>query len=161
MTVIMATAHLIYGYLGSGKTTFAKELERDLPAIRFNCDEWVTALSDEVPPARLIQKHQDVISAMVKQYWSRCLELGVDVVLDEGFWSRRSRDEARAKIAAVGADCKLYYLNCPPERAWERVEKRNNTLDGSFFFNRNAFEALRERFEPLGEDEEHIEICRT
>ena len=32
----MATAHLIYGYLGAGKTTFAKKLERELPAIRFS-----------------------------------------------------------------------------------------------------------------------------
>jgi predicted kinase len=157
----MATAHLIYGYLGSGKTTFAKQLERNLPGIRFNCDEWVTALSDEVPPVRLVQKHQDVISAMVKQYWPRCLELGIDVILDDGFWRRESRDEARAKAASVGADCKLYYLNCPLELAWKRVEKRNNDLDGSFFFNRLGFETLRQHFEPLGPDEEHVEICLT
>jgi predicted kinase len=31
----MPTAHLIHGYLGAGKTTFARQLERDIPAIRF------------------------------------------------------------------------------------------------------------------------------
>jgi hypothetical protein len=40
----MATAHLIYGYIGSGKTTVAKRLEAELPAIRFTSDEWVAAM---------------------------------------------------------------------------------------------------------------------
>jgi predicted kinase len=32
----MATAHLIHGFLGVGKTTFARQLEGRLPAIRFS-----------------------------------------------------------------------------------------------------------------------------
>ena len=156
----MATAHLIYGYLGAGKTTFAKTLERDLPAIRFGSDQWVTALSDEDPPVQLIQKHFDVVDAIIEHYWPRCLELGLDVILEDGFWSRESRDKARAKIASIGATFKLYYLSCPEEIAWERIQKRNLNLNGSFFFNRNAFDTLRHRFEPLGPDEEHVEICQ-
>jgi len=35
----MSAAHLIHGYLGAGKTTFARQLERDIPAIRFSHDE--------------------------------------------------------------------------------------------------------------------------
>ena len=30
----MATAHLSHGLLGAGKTTFARQLERSIPAIR-------------------------------------------------------------------------------------------------------------------------------
>lgn len=37
----MATAHLIHGFLGVGKTTFARQLEERLPAIRFSHDEWM------------------------------------------------------------------------------------------------------------------------
>lgn len=35
----MATAHLIHGYIGAGKTTFARRLETELPAVRFTHDE--------------------------------------------------------------------------------------------------------------------------
>ena len=37
----MSTAHLIHGYIGAGKTTLARTLERELPAIRFTPDEEV------------------------------------------------------------------------------------------------------------------------
>ncbi|HLH02610.1 MAG TPA: AAA family ATPase [Bryobacteraceae bacterium] len=40
----MPTVQMIFGYLGAGKTTFARKLERELPAIRFTLDEWVTRL---------------------------------------------------------------------------------------------------------------------
>jgi predicted kinase len=46
----MATAHLIHGYLGAGKTTFARRLEEELPAIRFSHDEWMTNLYGDDPP---------------------------------------------------------------------------------------------------------------
>jgi hypothetical protein len=46
----MPSAHLIYGYLGAGKTTFARQLERDIPAIRFSHDEWMVRLYGDDPP---------------------------------------------------------------------------------------------------------------
>lgn len=35
------TLHLIHGYLGAGKTTFARKLEIDTKALRFTLDEWI------------------------------------------------------------------------------------------------------------------------
>jgi len=40
----------------------------------------------------------------------------------------------------------------------ERVEKRNLNVDGSLFINRNTFDVLKSRFEPIGDDEERIEL---
>jgi hypothetical protein len=36
----MATLHLMVGLPCSGKTTLAKKLEHELPALRLNLDEW-------------------------------------------------------------------------------------------------------------------------
>jgi hypothetical protein len=37
-------------------------------------------------------------------------------------------------------------------------KKRNTDLRGSLYIARNTFEVLKHRFEPLGSDEERIEI---
>jgi predicted kinase len=50
----MPAAHLIHGFLGAGKTTFARELERNIPAIRFSHDEWMVRLYGIDPPISLI-----------------------------------------------------------------------------------------------------------
>ena len=80
----MATAHLIHGFLGVGKTTLAQELEQTIPAIRFSHDEWMTRLYGDDPPVELFQEFCRRVSEQLEEVWSRCLELGVDVVLDIG-----------------------------------------------------------------------------
>jgi predicted kinase len=100
----MATAHLIHGYLGAGKTTLARKLENDLPAIRFTHDEWMARLYGDDPPADEFQALYRRVSERIDSLWPRCLELGVDVVLDLNFWSRRQRDETRATALTLGAN---------------------------------------------------------
>ena len=154
----MATAHLIHGFLGAGKTTFARQLERELPAIRFSQDEWMAHLYGNDPPPDEFPIFFRRISELIARLWPRCLELGVDVILDLNFWSRRERDETRATAIALGASTRLYRLACTEEEAWRRIEHRNRNLDGSLFISRNTFEVLKARFEPLGDDEERTEL---
>jgi predicted kinase len=154
----MATAHLIHGYLGVGKTTLARQLEQRIPAIRFSHDEWVTRLYGDDPPVEHFQKFCRRVSEQLEEVWPRCLELGVDVVLDFGFWTCWDRDALRAKIATVGAEARLYRVTCSEEESWRRIEQRNEDLQGSLYIARNTFEVLKHRFEPLHSDEERIEI---
>jgi predicted kinase len=39
--MLMPTVHMIAGLIGSGKSTFARRLERELPALRISLDEWI------------------------------------------------------------------------------------------------------------------------
>ncbi len=149
---------MTYGYLGAGKTTFARRLERELPAIRFSNDDWVTHLFSDNPPLETFQQNVDRVGVLVDQCWMRCARLGLDIVLDSGFWSRESRDNARENAAAVGADHRLYHLHVPEDVAWERVRKRNFDLNGSFLIERSTFELLKVKFEPLGADEAHVVV---
>jgi len=151
----MATAHLIHGYLGVGKTTFARRLERQLPAIRFSQDEWMTRLYGDDPPVERFEDFYRRVYQQVEEIWPRCLELGVDVVLDFGFWNRLGRDATIAKIIALGGEARLYRLSCPEDETWRRLESRNLDL---LYIARNTFEVLKARFEPLGDDEERIEM---
>ncbi len=157
----MATAYLIHGFLGVGKTTLARRLEQMLPAIRFSHDEWMTRLYGEDPPVEQFPDFYRRVSEQLEEVWPRCLELGVDVVLDFGCWTRWERDALRAKIAAVGAEARLYRVTCSEEELWRRIEKRNTDLQGSLYIARSTFEILNHSFEPLGSDEERIEIPRV
>lgn len=147
---------MIHGFVGSGKTTLARSLEASLPALRFTHDEWMSRLHGDDPPADRFPELYRRVSGQIEELWPRCVRLGIDVVLDLNFWSRRERDETRAMAAAIGAESRLYQLVCSDEVAWRRVERRNLDLQGSLFISRPTFDLLKSRFEPLDEDEARI-----
>jgi predicted kinase len=159
----MATAHLIHGFLGVGKTTFARRLERELPAVRYSHDEWMARLYGIDPPVERFAAYRDAVSDVMNAHWPRVLACGADVILDFGFWTRASRDEARAGAAKVGAHVRLYCLECPETIARSRCRARNANLDGSLHITDNTYDVLRARFQPLQADEscERIETNLT
>jgi predicted kinase len=148
---------LIHGFLGAGKTTFARRLEESLPAIRFSHDEWMARLYGSDPLVELFAEYYRRVSSQIASVWPRCAELGLEVVLDLNFWSRKQRDETRGRIAQIGADSRLYRLARTDQEAWQRIEKRND-LEGELLIVHSTFEALKDRFEPLDPDEERIEV---
>lgn len=149
---------MIYGFVGAGKTTFAKKLESTLPAVRFTHDEWLNKLYGDNPPLEHFADYYSRVEKLIWVYATRLLELKQEVILDAGFWSRRSRDEARAKTKALGAEIKLYFLDVPEAIMLERTRKRNENLQGSLYIDDQAFELFKTRFEPLGKDEEHTVV---
>lgn len=156
----MTTAHLIHGYLGSGKTTFAKALEQEGTALRFTHDEWMKKLYGDDPAEEHFADYAKRVSEVMEGLWTRCLQIGADVILDFGFWSRNERDRVRLTVTRLGADCRLYRLSCSEDDAWKRIEARNLSLDSSLYIARNTFEVLKARFEPLSDDENRIEVSR-
>jgi predicted kinase len=159
----MATAHLLFGFLGSGKTTLAKELEGRHRAIRFTPDEWMGRLFGEDPHVGIFGEKQAGILELLEPIWMRCLHLGVDVVLDYGFWSRAERDHARKLAGSSGGQVLLYHVECPLEEARRRVSARNRKDDRSLYIAPATFDLLLNRVEPLQPDESHLtarpEVC--
>ena len=99
---------MIHGYLGVGKTTFARRLEQQAPALRFTHDEWMLRLYGEDPSPDEFQVLYERVTERIDAVWTRCAALGLDVVLDLNFWSRERRDAVRAIATALGADVRLY-----------------------------------------------------
>lgn len=154
-----ATAFLIHGYLGAGKTTLACRLETEKQAIRFTHDEWMHSLYGDDPPAAIFQDYAQRVSSVMEATWTRCVTLKTNVVLDFGFWSRRERDRVRGMVASLGGEAILYHLSCPDDVARERIEKRNDRLEArSLYISSSTFELLKARFEPLEPDEEYIAV---
>lgn len=151
-------AFLIHGFVGAGKTTFAKRLAEEHGALRFTQDEWMSRLYGVDPPAEDYAEYARRISILMEDMWTQALDRGMNIVLDFGFWSRSERDQTRRIIVSRGGEPILYRLNCTEQIAWERVVKRNERLNGSLYIAPNTFEVLKSRFEPLADDEVRTEI---
>src|SRR5438067_1710096 len=103
----MPTLILICGLPGSGKTTLAVEIERERNALRLTPDEWMEAIvGDGYDEAR-----RAAVEGVQWEIAARVLTLGLDVVLDWGFWSRAERDDYRARANALGAGAEVRYLD--------------------------------------------------
>ena len=151
----MPTAHLVFGYLGSGKTTLAKRLELQHSAVRFTPDEWMARLFGEDPQADTFQDRAVAILDIMQPIWVRCLSLGLDVVLDYGFWSRAERDRVRAAVVNIGADPMLWAVSCSDDEARRRIALRNKAAHRSLYIAPATFDLLKARVEPLDIDEPH------
>ena len=151
---------MLHGYLGSGKTTYAKKLEKHYGAIRFTSDEWMSRLYGDDPPQEKFQNYQSNVLSLMEIYWTRMLEKGIDVILDLGFWSRVHREETKRKIESIGAVAKLYHLSASEDEMKRRCENRNANLKGSLYIATNTFELLKTKYEPLGKDE-NFEIIQS
>ena len=150
----MATLLLMCGLPGSGKTTLAKRLERERDALRLTPDEWIARLFGQslTPPA--LDWCRDPVESIQWEVAERALRLGINVILDFGFWSRAEREEFRARAAALGAGSEVHFLDVPRAELSTRVAARNDEPPpGTFRVTEAQLDAWWKVFEPPGEDE--------
>lgn len=150
----MAIAHLIHGFVGTGKTTYAIKLEKEIPALRFSIDEWIITLYGQNPSKEAFEDCYRRVDSLIWQVASCSLSLGQDVVMDFGFWSRVSRNDARRKSHEAGAESILYYVSCADDTMRKRTLNRTAAMpEHALYINDSAIEDFSKRFEPLGDDE--------
>ena len=112
---------LICGLPGSGKTTLAKQLAAEVPAVRLCPDEWKHDLGiDYYDEPRRVK-----LENRLWRLGQELLTLGQSVILENGFWAREERDELRLSARALGVAVELHYLEAPVEELWRRLELRN------------------------------------
>lgn len=112
---------IVCGLPGSGKTTQAKQLERELRAIRLCPDEWMNMLEINLWDAKGRERIERLQWRLAQDY----LALGHNVVIEWGTWARAERDALRVGARALGALVELYFLDEPVSVLFGRIRERN------------------------------------
>ena len=114
------TLFLTVGLPGTGKTTAARRIETDQGALRLTKDEWMKALYGRDNPSLA----SDVIEGRLIRIGLRALELGLNVVIDFGLWSRDERSALRQAAADVGASVEIVYFEVAAAEQRKRLDER-------------------------------------
>jgi len=122
------TLKIIHGFIGSGKTTYSKDLSEKTGSIRLNADEYCEInFSKEDLETNWNDCFSQAISSLyiLTEYH---LKNGESVILDFGFWDRKSRDYARNLARQTGADFQHIYLDTADNIIMDRLRKRSGAI---------------------------------
>ena len=152
-----STVYLICGFIGAGKTTFAKKLEEKTGAVRITKDEWSIRFIGNDPTFDGYAEWDRKIIGLSRDVAFQLAEKGIDVIIDEGFWEKETRDEMRKRTDAIGAKAVMYYVDTPIDTIRDRVVGRNHNLTkDSFKISREMLDNYLMYWQPPSEDEDYI-----
>lgn len=140
---------LICGLPASGKSTLARQLAAEGPAVRLDKDGWVTQLGADVWDDEFRVRLEHQLWVLTQDLLAR----GQSVILEWGHWARVERDEKRLAARALGVGVELHYLSVPFEELVARAERRNAGEWTASPITRAHFERWAEIFQPPDEEE--------
>ncbi len=131
-----ARIHLLLGPVGAGKSTFARQLAEEKPALRLTLDEWMAELfRPDRPETGVVEWYVERAARCVEQIMavaSAVLALGTDVILEIGLLRRLEREAFYRRVDAAGHAMRVYVLDAPREVRRERVSARNRDRGATF-----------------------------
>lgn len=146
---------MICGMAGAGKTTLAKQLEQELPAVRFSPDEWIAPFLKDRDDREEMDRLRGPVERLQWQTAQALLAMGVSVILENGFWPREERLDYLQTARKAGIPVFIHYLEVPKDVLMERIVKRNQNLpDRTFHISPDEIDYWYENwFVPPDDDE--------
>ncbi len=152
----MAKAILICGKICSGKSTYGESLRLRENAALLSIDEIMLSLFGQ----HCGDKHDEYSEKAQTYLFHKSLELievGVDVILDWGFWSKEKRNFARKFYSSRNIACEIHYIDVSDETWAARLEKRNHAvLKGevnAYYVDKNLAAKVIPHFDVPSKDE--------
>ena len=152
----MAKVILICGKICSGKSTYAEQLRVQNNAVLLSTDEITLALFGQ----HCGDKHDDYVERTQNHLFNKSLELievGINVILDWGFWLKEERDYAREFYNSRNIACEFHYIDISEETWKARLKKRNSEVltkeTSAYYIDDNLAEKFAAIFEVPNEDE--------
>ncbi|WP_038177949.1 AAA family ATPase [Vibrio rhizosphaerae] len=121
----MAKIYFICGFIGSGKTTYAKKLEQERKAFRFNADEWMIPLFGEHMAREVFDARLLTLKSLFQSSAIQMINLNVSVIFDFGFWTKSERLALTKWAKEHDLDFEFIYLDVSYEECQRRALQRN------------------------------------
>lgn len=153
---------LMCGVAGSGKTTFAQQLEKE-GFVRLSIDEeiWVSYGRYGIDyPVEKYEKYKEEAEKKLRNHLEKLIHDKKSVVVDFSFWQRSRREQYKKIIEEAGGMWKLIYLKVHPDDLRKRLKIRSQRFDAnaSFTITEEILTSFVNGFEtPSGEGETVIE----
>lgn len=148
---LVPSINLICGFMGFGKTTYAKKLAAEISAIRFTHDEIMLQRYGRTPDNFATQCKE--VDNYIKQQTVKKIKSGKSVILDYGFWSKKDREEYYDWAKKITPDVILHILDCELSVAKERVLQRTKNNENELFIDESCFNDRLKQFEPYQSQE--------
>lgn len=152
----MAKVILICGKICSGKSTYAEQLRVQNNAVLLSTDEITLALFGQ----HCGDNHDAYVERTQNYLFNKSLELievGINVILDWGFWLKEERDYAREFYNSRNTECEFHYIDISDETWKARLKKRNSEViaetTSAYYIDDNLAEKFAAIFEVPREDE--------
>lgn len=158
----MAKVIMTCGKICSGKSTYAQKLSKEYNAVILSVDEITLALFGQ----DVGDKHDDYVARAEKYFFEKSVEIvnvGINVILDWGFWTREERNQARDFYNSHNIKNEFHYIDIS-EKTWkERIQHRNSMVlsnkTNAYYVDSGLVEKFNSFFEKPYPDE--IDVWNT
>ena len=158
----MTTIHLMHGFIGFGKTTIAKQLEKNIPAVRLTHDEFMVQLYGRNMPYEDFHPNYDKVDDLLWNLADKIIGAGTDVIMDYGFWDHEARDNAYERARKISDSVIFHNVCCDISVAKFRTLQRSANNQDELYITEDEFNALLKNYEPWdGADKYPVVLYNT
>lgn len=149
----MATIHIIHGYIAFGKTTLAKKLAQELPAVHLDADDVMRQLYGKDLPESEFADKVPLVTNFMWDMARKIINAGADVIMDVGPWSRQMRQDALNIAQQITPNVIFHTIILDTKIARERLIKRNQENQILDVTTTEFFDKYLSLYEPISDDE--------
>lgn len=153
----MAKVIMTCGKICSGKSTYSERLRKENKAVVLSVDEITLALFEQ----NIGENHDEYVEKLEKYLFEKSLHIisvGVNVILDWGFWTKAERDYAREFYGTRDIRYEFHYMDISQDTWHMRLDKRNKAILAGEVKAYYVDENLQEKVEALFEKPDKKEI---
>lgn len=130
--------HIVFGRQGAGKSTYSKNLAKEVNGVHFSIDEWMWKLyGKDLPKSMSLKWIMERVGRCENQIWEVTKQISnreVEVVLDLGFTKFEKRELFSSLAKEQNIQLQTHYIKAPHDLRKKRVLERNTEKGETFSF---------------------------